>query len=99
MSHRHYKFVADIGPDTQRLRRVLEILDTGAGPNFIRKCELHVGTYNLVNHGPVPQACDANGKPLSTIGTVQMPERLGNFSSHLELIVCENLAARTILGT
>lgn len=71
MSRRNYKVYADLGPDTQRLRRVLAILDTGAGPNFIRRSELPEGMEAHLKFGPLPEVCDANGKPLSTLATVK----------------------------
>ena len=61
------------------MSRVLSVLDTGAGPNLIRKSELPAGLETLVSFGPTQDIGDANNRPLRTVGTIRMPVRLGRF--------------------
>ena len=97
LTRRNYKVYTDIGSSTSTIRRILSILDTGAGPNFIRSDELN-GIEAVIRQGPLPDICDANNKPLQLLGTIKLPVRLGNFSSRIEFIVCKTLAAPAILG-
>lgn len=60
----NYKVYADLGPEKQRIEPVLAILDTGAGPNFIRRSEFPEGMEDHLKFGSVTEVCDANGKPL-----------------------------------
>lgn len=52
MYRRNYKVHADLGRDIQLLRRVIEILDTCAGTNFIRMSELLEGVDDHLRYGP-----------------------------------------------
>ena len=80
------------------MSRVLSVLDTGAGPNLIRKSELPAGLETLVSFGPTQDIGDANNRPLRTVSTIRMPVRLGRFVATAEFIVCEKLAVPLILG-
>ena len=98
MSKRNYKVYADIGPDRTRLRRLLSVVDTGAGPNFIRREELPPGIEKDIRYGPLPDICDANDRPLRMIGTIRLVVRLGRLVSLADFIICQQLAAPMILG-
>ena len=98
MAKRNYKVYADIGSNRYLLCRKLAILDTGAGPNFIRISELDPDWKERIRHGPLPCVNDANDKPLKTVGTIEQIVRLGNLIVKLDFIVCESLAASVILG-
>lgn len=98
MAKRNFKVHSDIGLDLNRMKRTLSVLDTGAGPNFIRKSELPSRFERQVRTGPLPDICDANGKPLSMLGAATLPVRLGNRLVKVEFIVCNKLAAPAILG-
>ena len=80
------------------MSRVLSVLDTGPGPNHVRKSELPAGMESLVSFGPTKDIGDANNGPLRTLGTTKMPVRLGRFVAAAEFIVCEKLAVPLILG-
>lgn len=99
LSRRNYKVNIDFRPDPQRLRCLLAILGTGAGRTFIGQSKLPEGVAALIKYGPIPEVCEANGKPLSTLGSVKMCIRLGRFFSMIKFIACERLAAPAILGT
>ena len=98
MSKRNYKVYADLGPDRYQLRGILSVVDTGAGPNFIRFSELPPGISNEIRHGPLPDICDMNNRSLGMICIVKLPVRLGRFLSVADFIVCPKLAAPLILG-
>ena len=98
LARKNYKVFADIGPTVGLMSRVLSVLDTGAGPNLIRKSELPQGLETLVSFGPTQDIGDANNRPLRTVGTIRMPVRLGLFVATAEFVVCEKLAVPLILG-
>ena len=98
LARKNYKVFADIGTTAGLMSRVLSVLDTGAGPNLIRKSELPAGLETLVSFGPTQDIGDANNRPLRTVGTIKMPMRLGRFVVTAEFIVCEKLALPLILG-
>lgn len=84
----NYKVYATIGPT------VSLIIDTGAGPNLIRKEELPPRVEERIAHGPSWDIWDANNRSLRTIGLLKMPVRLGHFINLVELIVFDKLAVR-----
>lgn len=55
------------------MHRVLAVLDTDAGPNFIRISKLPKGFEEHMSFGPLPDICDANKNPLCTLGTIKIP--------------------------
>ncbi|CAN8069508.1 unnamed protein product, partial [Agarophyton chilense] len=78
--------------------RVLTVLDTGAGPNFIVESLLPLPLRSQIRLGVAPDFADANNNPLSTVGTVTLVVRLGSFVVKLDFIVCRKLATPIILG-
>lgn len=98
MTKRNYKVYADIGPDIQRVRRLVSVLDTGAGRNFIRRSELPPGVEDRMRYGPLPDICDANNNPLSMLGIISLPVRLGRHLALVDFVVCTSLGAQAILG-
>lgn len=98
MAKRNFKVYADVGPSTSLLSRKLAVLDTGAGPNFIRKSELLPGYETHVRYGPLPHISDANSNPIKMTGYIDQVARLGTRLVKVTFIVCESLAAPVILG-
>ncbi|CAN8076123.1 unnamed protein product [Agarophyton chilense] len=98
VSKRDYKVYADIGSDRNLLSRRLTILDTGAGPNFIRESELGPADLERIRYGPLPDIRDANKNAVKTLGTVRLLVRLGRFVVLVDFIVCKTLAAPVVLG-
>ena len=98
LERKKYKVFADNGPTVGLMSRVLYVLDTGAGPNLIRKSKLLAGLETLVSFRPTQDIGDANNRPLRTVGTIRKPVRLGRFVATAEFIVCEKLAVPLILG-
>ena len=93
MRKRNFIVYADIGVTPRKL----SVVDTGAGPNFIRKDELPLGV-DVIRHGPLPNVADANSNPIRMTGLVDFVVRLGIHISKTEFIVCERLAAPVIVG-
>ena len=98
MASRNYKVYADFGFNQNLLARKLSVLDSGAGPNCIRKSELLPVFDAHIRHGPLPNIGDANNNPLSMIGTLALVVRLGRRIVKVYFIVCERLVAPVILG-
>ena len=98
MAKRNYKVYASIGFSTRLVVRKLSVMDTGAGPNFIRKSELPDGKIREIRKTPLPEVTDANRNPIRMIGTIDLIVQLGNCMMRTEFIVCERLADPVILG-
>ena len=77
---------------------MLSVVDTCAGPNFIRLSELPLRMSKKPKSGPIHDICEANNRPLEMIGIVRLPVRLGCFLSVADFIVCPKLAAPLVLG-
>ena len=71
---RNYKVYADIGLSTEAMTRRLSILDTGAGPNVIRRSD--VPTSVVWQAALDLQLRGANNKPLRISGMVTLCVRL-----------------------
>ncbi|CAN8076114.1 unnamed protein product [Agarophyton chilense] len=95
---RNYKVYTDIGLDKDLLTRLLTVLDTGAGPNFIRISELGPIDQEQIRYGPLPDIEDANRNAVRTLGPVKLLVRLGQFLMKVAFIVCKSLAAPVVLG-
>ena len=98
MKKRNYKVYADVGIDEYNMHRKVSILDTGAGPNFIRRDELPEVTWAKIRQAALPDVCDANNRPLQTAGLITLPVKLGRYLVDVQFIVCNKLAASMILG-
>ena len=97
MAKRNYKLYTQVGTSRNILERLLAVLDSGAGPNFIRESDLPRGVTRL-RYGPLPKVDDANNNPIRMKGLPDLIVRLGSRLVKLEFIVCARLAAPLILG-
>ena len=98
MRKRNFEVYADIGVGPNLLARKHSVVDTGAGPNFIRKDELPLGV-DVIRHGPLPNVADANNNPIRMTGLADLVVRLGTRIAKVEFIVCERLAAPVFIGS
>ncbi|CAN8072774.1 unnamed protein product [Agarophyton chilense] len=98
MQKRNYKVYADIGLDKELLTRRLTVLDTGAGPNFIRMPELGPTNQERTRYGPLQDIRDANRNAVRTLGAVKLPVRIGHYLVKVKFVVCRSLAAPIVLG-
>ena len=81
------------------MRRFVEILDTGAGSNFIRQDELPQHVQDNIE--PLQQHVDikkASGKPVPIAGTIRLSIQFGAKTEEVQLLVAEKLATDIILG-
>ena len=97
MAKRNYKVYTQVGTNRNILERLLAVLDSGAGPNFIRESDLPHGVTRL-RYGPLPNVADANDNSIRMKGLAGLIVLLGARLVKLEFIVCERLAAPLILG-
>ncbi|PXF42205.1 hypothetical protein BWQ96_08073 [Gracilariopsis chorda] len=67
MARRNYKVYADIGSSKSLLSRRLAVLDTGAGPNFIRLYELQSDERSRIQEACLPDIRDANKRPIKSL--------------------------------
>ena len=98
MTKRNFKVYADIGDSPTRLLRTLSVLDTGAGPYFIRKNPLPAGDLTPISYGPLPDIADAKSNAIHVKGITRLLVRLKTRAYWVEFIVCDSLAAPAILG-
>ena len=98
IAKRNYKFYADFGLGLHLLVKKLTVLDTGAGPNFVRKDELPPNYMQKLRPAPLLKICDANRNLIRTCGVIDLMTRIGTRLVRVEFVVCERLAAGVVLG-
>lgn len=98
MAKRNYKVYADLGVSDQYMVRQLSVLDTGAGPNFLVESLIPPHLRSRIRATPLVDIADANNRPLSTVGVIDLLVRLGHYVVKLDFLVCKQLAAPVILG-
>lgn len=98
MARRNYKVYADIGSSKSILSRRLAVLDTGAGPNFIRFSELQSDERVRIQEACLSDIRDANKRHIKSLGTIKLVVQLGNHVFMFPFIVCTTLAAPVVLG-
>lgn len=79
LPRKHYKVYADIRLTVGMMSLVLPVLDTGAGPNLIRKSELPRGMEALISFRPTQDIGDSKKRLILTLGTLKIRIRLGRF--------------------
>lgn len=80
------------------MQRLVAVLDTGAGPNFITESEFQDELRTLILAGSPPNICDVSKNPLRKLETVGMLVHLGHTRAALRLTVFETMAAAAIFG-
>ena len=99
LAKRNYKVHANIGHGLSSLHRYTAVLDTGAGSSFIRKSELSPGLLkHLRSTDTKVMVRDANNRPLSISGKVNLTVQIGTRASVVSFHVVDNLAAPVIIG-
>lgn len=88
-------------PDTfsALMFRRLTILDTRAGPNFIRLDVLSSGYEQKLEPTTLPSINDPDNRPLQVLGQLSAVARLGSCQAKEIFLVCQRLAAPVILGS
>ena len=98
LAKRNYKVYADIGYGPSLTVRQVAALDTGAGPNFIRKDELPATALSQIRHTELPRVTDANRNPIRMRGAISLTARLGKYLCKVDFLVAERLAVPVLLG-
>lgn len=80
MTKTSYKVYGNLGLDPNRVFRVLTILDTEAGSNFVRRAEFPARVEKYMKDGPLPDNCDDKSRPLPMLETVKLPRKFRNLS-------------------
>lgn len=87
LSKQNYKISADLGSNSRLLFRNLSILDTGAGPNFLRINVLPSGRERMIEPTVLPSFNDSNNRPFRMLGQVSVVSRLGASQVKLSSLV------------
>ena len=96
LQKRNYKVYAEVSAKKGVSKRILSILDTGAGPNLVKREAIPEGAEVLsAEHLPIR---GANGKPIDVAGCVYLTVTVGTQVAKREFLVCERLATDLILG-
>lgn len=98
LSKREYKVCEDRGSSLRTWVRRLAVLDTEAGPNFVRVNLLHSGYEHMLEHTVLPSVNDGNNRPLRLVKQISLYARLGMRHTKLRFLACQRLAAPAILG-
>lgn len=72
------------------------VLDTGAGPNLIRRGALPPGT--VIHKDETVTLRNASNKPIYTLGVAHLDVNLGSGRHRVTFIVCDKLATDVLLG-
>lgn len=79
------------------MHRLVTILDTEVGPNFISNKELAIGIEFQLSTESVPNIYDANKNLLRMLDQIKLQVHLGHTRITLEFILCKTLAASVII--
>lgn len=95
----NYKVNASIGSSTQTLRRVLTVIDTGAGPNLIREGVCPPESLAAIDTSrPIANLASASRHRLDTLGVVILTVKVATKVARVPFIVVRNLGADALLG-
>lgn len=81
------------------MRKLPDILDTKAGPNFL--CQDHLTPFlktQVVHESGTIKIHDAIDKPIHIIGSINLYVHVGRMTELVNFLVCERLAVSAILG-
>lgn len=92
------KVYADLGVNSRLLTKLLTILNTGGGPNFVRNDVFPSRYKRMLEPAALTSPNDANNRPQRAVEQVSLSIRLGKLQAKYGLFVCQRLAAIVILG-
>ena len=99
MARRNYKIHADIGLTRRATRRFVAVLDTGAGPSFIKRDALPDGIDDLIRKDPsATRIVDANKRNVEVEGTLDLSVNIGGRVEVVKFNVVPRLAVDVIIG-
>ncbi|GAB0494937.1 hypothetical protein MMPV_006234 [Pyropia vietnamensis] len=94
----NYKDSATLGVTPQSTKAYFPVLDTGAGPNLLRKDTLPDSWLAHVRVIRGPTIKDANGRIIRATQAVTLTADIGNLTTEVDFLVCETLLVPCILG-
>ncbi|GAB0498233.1 hypothetical protein MMPV_009574 [Pyropia vietnamensis] len=94
----NYKVSATLGVTPQSTKAYFPVLDTGAGPNLLRKDTLPDSWLAHVRVIRGPTIKDANGRIIRTTQAVTLTANIGKLTTEVDFLVCETLSVPCILG-
>ena len=95
----HYKVTLLLGCSKSLMHSADAVLDTGAGPNFVRESLLPVNwRKHSADASGYPSIRDANNRRLKLSGVIPMYVDIGGFQLRTNFLVCSELAVKVILG-
>ena len=95
----HYKVMVLLGCARSVMHTVEAVLDTGAGPNFVRESLLPPDWRKYsTDASAYPSIRDANNRRLKISGVVRMHVDIGGYELHTSFLVCRELAVQALLG-
>ena len=99
MAKRNYKIHADIGITRRATRRFVAVLDTGAGPSFIRRDVLPEDIGAFIRKEPTaPKIIDANKRKVEIDGVIDLSVNIGGRVETVRFNVVPRLAVDVIIG-
>ena len=96
---RNYKVNCLIGRRKDMLISKIAVLDSGSGPNLVHARAVPGRWREYVKPIQGPYLVDAQRKRITTLGSLRMIVRLGQFKALVDFIVVQNMAVDLILGT
>lgn len=82
----------------QAVARILFVLDTGAGPNFIRTDEIGPESLKAIQSGTNATFLGANSQLIQTRETIGHFVRSQNYIARDKFFVCDDIRTRVLLG-
>ena len=99
MAKRNYKIHADIGITRRATRKFVAVLDTGAGPSFIRRDVLPDDIGAIIRKDPTaPKIIDANKRKVEIDGVIDLSVNIGGRVETVRFNVVPRLAVDVIIG-
>ena len=99
MKRKNYRVYAYIGSGAHHLKRILAVLDTGAGSSFIRKRILPGEIIQKIKpHLVRSNVRDASNRRVQISGTVNLIVKIGMRKQSVRFYVVENLGTDVIIG-
>ena len=100
LSAHNYKLDMAIGASPTRYRKVLSVLDTGAGPNVIRADAVPDGLVDSIDTSKnVVNLSSASRDPLDVLGILYLHVKIAGYSCKQPFVVVRELSSDALLGT
>ena len=99
MAKRNYKIHVDFGITGRSTKRFVEVLDTGAGPSFIKRDVLPNGINHLLRKSTsTTKIVDTNERQVEVDGFIELSVNIGGRIESVRFNVVPRLAVDVIIG-